>query len=170
MIRTVPIFDTCWRALSSDPEDRPWERATVRIVVPLAFLAAGIAAPLLAFRAAHAPTVAFENHLIFAGELFLLAFYGVLLVLVPLVRAIASGELPVELTARGARFAEGDVGISPNENLDLMERLDIAEAAVEDQRLSGEIDARLAAKGILDLEDNYSGLRERVDQLARKVG
>src|ERR1700754_4769935 len=100
------VFEALWRALSSDPEDSPWERAAVRIVVPFAFVSAGLVATLVAYRTDQPPAVAFENRLIFAGELLLLAFYGVLLILVPLVRAIVAGELPIELTARGARFSE----------------------------------------------------------------
>jgi len=104
-VRGVP--DALWRALSSDPDDRPWERAAVRIVVPFAFVSAALVGTFVAYRTDRPPGVALENHLIFGGELLLFGFYGILLVLVPLVRAIAGGELPIELTARGARFAEG---------------------------------------------------------------
>jgi hypothetical protein len=100
------VLDGLWRALSSDPEDFPWERAAVRIVVPFAFVSAGLLATFVAYRTNHPPAVAFDNRLIFAGELLLLGFYGVLSVLVPLVRAIARGELPIELTAKGAQFSE----------------------------------------------------------------
>jgi hypothetical protein len=113
------VLDVLWRGLSSDPEDLPWERAAVRVVIPIAFLSAGLFAALAAYRTDRPPAVAFENHLVFAGELLLLAFYGTLLVLVPLVRAIAGGELPIELTARGARFAERVAEESLASNQDL---------------------------------------------------
>jgi hypothetical protein len=77
------VLASLWRALSSDPEDRPWERAAVRIVVPFAFVSAAMVARLVAYRTSQPPEVAFDNHLIFAGELLLLGFYGLLLVLVP---------------------------------------------------------------------------------------
>jgi hypothetical protein len=61
-------------------------------------------ARLVAYRTDRPPGVAFENHLIFGGELLLLGFYGMLLVLVPLVRAIGGGELPIEFDRQGRAF------------------------------------------------------------------
>jgi hypothetical protein len=131
------VLDAFWRALSSDPDDRPRERAAVRIVVPFAFVSAGLVAAFVVHRTDRPPGVAFENHLIFGSELLLLGFYGMLLVLVPLVRAIAGGELPIELTARGARFSERMVEESAITNQEIRERLGSLEEDLANQLPGG---------------------------------
>jgi hypothetical protein len=161
------VLDALWRALSSDPEDRPWERAAVRIVVPFAFVSAALVATFVAYRTDRPPGVAFENHLIFGGELLLLGFYGMLLVLVPLVRAIASGELPIELTARGARFSERMVEESALTNQDIAERVGSLEQDLSIQIAKGEEDALRATRGMLDFEGELAELRNRLDELGR---
>jgi hypothetical protein len=155
-------------ALASDPEDRPLERAAVRLIVPGAFVAAVVISALVAYRSEEAPSIAFENHLVFAGELFLLSFYGLLLALVPLMRAVASGELPIELTSRGARFPEKAVKGSLVANQELLERVESIEAALEGQKVFGDTSARRAAEGLLDLEDELKDLRADLIRLERK--
>jgi hypothetical protein len=115
------VLDALWRALSSDPEFRPWERAAVRIVVPVAFVSAALVATFMAYRTDRPPGVAFENHLIFGGGLLLLGFYGMLLVLVPLVRALAGGALRA---TQGMLDFEGELA-------DLRKRLDEFRRAAE---------------------------------------
>jgi hypothetical protein len=164
------VLEALWRALPSDPEDRPWERAAVRIVVPFAFVSAGLVATFVAYRTDRPPGVAFENHLIFGGELLLLGFYGMLLVLVPLVRALAGGELPIELTARGARFSERMVEESAVTNQEIRERLGSLEEDLANQLAHGENHALRATQSMLDFEGELADLRERFDefeQLAR---
>jgi hypothetical protein len=163
------VFDALWRALSSDPEDRPWERAAVRIVVPFAFVSAALVATFVAYRTDRPPGVAFENHLIFGGELLLLGFYGMLLVLVPLVRAIGGGELPIELTARGARFAETVVEESVATNQEIVERLESLEEAMADQEVEAEVRVRRANDGMHDLEAELAVLRDRFDELGGRA-
>jgi hypothetical protein len=163
------VLDALWRALSSDPEDRPWERAAVRIVVPFAFVASGLVATLVAYRADRPPAVAFGNHLVFASELLLLGFYGMLLVLVPLVRAIGGGELPIELTARGARFAESAAEVSVATNQEIAGRVDSLEGAMADQEVEIDEHARQATEGLHDFEGELAALRGRLDAFERKV-
>jgi hypothetical protein len=163
------ILDAVWRALSSDPEDRPWERAAVRIVVPFAFVSAALIATFVAFRADRPPAVALENHLVFASELLLLAFYGVLLVLVPLVRAISGGELPIELNARGARYAERAAEESLFSNSELLERIQILEVDLKEQEDRGERDGRQAARRAIDFESDLAGLRTRLEACERRI-
>jgi hypothetical protein len=163
------VFDMCWRALSSDPEDRPWERAAVRIVVPFAFVSAGLVATFVAYRADRPPAVAFENRLVFAGELLVLTFYGVLLVLVPLVRAIAGGELPIELNARGARYAEGAVEEWLSSNRELLERIQVLEGELREQEERGESDGRQAARRAVDFESDLAGLRTRLEACEGRI-
>jgi hypothetical protein len=162
-------FDALWRALSSDPEDRPWERAAVRIVVPFAFVSAGLVATLVAYRTDRPPAWAFENSLVFAGVLLLFGFYGVLLIFVPLVRAVASGELPIELTARGARFTEKGADDSLVANRELFERVQTIEADLAEQEARSESDGRQAARSVIDFEGDLGGLRARLDAVERKV-
>jgi hypothetical protein len=163
------ILDALWRALSSDPEDRPWERAAVRIVVPFAFVSAALVATFVAYRTDRPPGVAFENHLIFGGELLLLGFYGMLLVLVPLVRAIGGGELPIELTARGARFSERVVEDSMTANQEIVERLGSLDEAMADQEAEVEGRARQAIDGMHDFAAELAALRGRFDELELQV-
>jgi uncharacterized coiled-coil protein SlyX len=163
------VLDALWSALSSDPDDRPWERAAVRIVVPFAFVSATLVATLVAYRTSQPPEVAFDNHLIFAGELLLLGFYGLLLVLVPLVRAIGGGELPIELTARGARFAERIVEDSAAMDQEISERLEFLEEAMADQEATIKGRALQATDGMHDFEDELDALRGRFDELERQA-
>jgi glutathione S-transferase len=76
----------------------------IRFVIPAAALVAvaiGIALPT----PDSLPQVALGSRELLWLERSLVFFYGFLLLFVPLLRALA-GELPIELTARGARYAE----------------------------------------------------------------
>jgi hypothetical protein len=164
------VLDAVWSALSSDPEDRPWERAAVRIVVPFAFVSAALVATFVAYRTDRPPGVAFENHLIFGGELLLLGFYGMLLVLVPLVRAIGGGELPIELTARGARFAERAAEDSLRVNREIFERVRSVEVDLTAQETRSEVDGLEAARSVHDFEGDLARLQARLDAVERRAG
>jgi hypothetical protein len=78
--------------------------AAIRTAIPagaLIALALGIFLP-----ANHdLPAVALGNRELLWAERSLLFFYGFLLLCVPLLRAL-HGELPIELSTRGARYAE----------------------------------------------------------------
>ena len=79
-------------------------RKAIRIGIPAAGAAAivvGIALPT----AHDLPALALGNRELLWLERTLLLFYGFLLLFVPVVRAL-QGELPIELSARGARYAE----------------------------------------------------------------
>jgi hypothetical protein len=158
-----------WDLLVGDPEDRPWERAAVRLIVPLAFVVAGVTAGLVAYRTDESPAVAFENHLIFAGELFLLTFYGVLLILVPLVRAMASGELPIELTARGARFSEREVTVALAADQESEDRIERIERSLTRLEVSDFEKERESAKNMTGIEGDLSDLRHQLDEIARQL-
>lgn len=79
-------------------------KAAIRTAIPagaLMALALGIFLP-----ATHdLPALALGNRELLWAERSLLFFYGFLLLFVPLVRAL-HGELPIELSTRGARYAE----------------------------------------------------------------
>ena len=79
-------------------------RNAIRIWIPLAALAAlgvGIGLP----SPHHLPALALGNRELLWLERTLVLFYGFLLLVVPVLRAL-EGELPIELSARGARYAE----------------------------------------------------------------
>jgi len=164
------VLEALWRALSSDPEDSPWERAAVRLVVPFAVVSAGLVATFVAYQADHPPAIAFENRLVFAGELLVLTFYGVLLVLVPLVRAIAGGELPIELNARGARYAEGAVEESLSSTRQLSERVEALEDELGEHEERSERSNGQSVRRAIDLESELAGLRRRLEACERRVG
>lgn len=50
------------------------------------------------------PSVALQQELLYRGELFLVTFYGGLLLATPIIRGVVSGLLPTEITARGAKY------------------------------------------------------------------
>jgi hypothetical protein len=52
------------------------------------------------------PTVAFGQAGLYRLEIALLVFYGSLALLTPTFSALAAGRLPVEISTRGARFAQ----------------------------------------------------------------
>jgi hypothetical protein len=76
----------------------------IRIAIPaaaIAAVAAGVALPV----PDSVPDVALGSRELLWLERTLVFFYGFLLLFVPLLRAL-QGELPIELSARGARYAE----------------------------------------------------------------
>lgn len=148
----------------------PGRERRVRIVVPFAFVSAGLVGTFVGYRTDRPPAVAFGDHLVFAGELLVLGFYGVLLVLVPLVRAIGSGELPIELTGKGARFSEREAEVSLVSDQVVSERVQALEAGLKGQKARSESDARQTAEGLVDFEGDLADLRARLDEFERKVG
>jgi hypothetical protein len=88
---------------------RPDSKA-VRWAIPILLVIACAGAALVSGQAAGVPTVALGNHVVFALQLTLVFFYGSLLLLVPLVRAL-DGDLPIELSLKGARWTDGFQGL-----------------------------------------------------------
>lgn len=154
------------RWLTHDPDDRPVERGFVRLFVPVVFVASGVAAGLISCNTKTAPGIAFNNHLIYAGLLFLLLFYGLLLLALPLVRAVFAGELPTELTTKGPRYPEKELASSRLAAEDLGDRIEAV-----DERLKASITqtASSTARGIGDLEEELKEQREEIQKLASKT-
>ena len=114
-------------------------RNAIRIVIPVAALTAiaiGIALPT-----GHPlPSVALGSKELLWLERALVLFYGFLLLFVPILRAL-EGVLPIELSARGARYADA----SERAIEDLKERLTSLEDVSADMsdyldRLTDEVD------------------------------
>ena len=53
------------------------------------------------------PAVALEQAGLYRLEVALVAFYGLLLLATPAYSGLVAGRLPIEISTRGARFAEG---------------------------------------------------------------
>jgi hypothetical protein len=85
------------------------ERLVVRLGIPALLVGScgGAAAVSWHASASEIPAFAFHSHIVLAVQVTLLFFYAALLLLVPLVRALSDGELPIELSLRGARWREG---------------------------------------------------------------
>jgi hypothetical protein len=101
--------------LGGEPKKRmrDAERATVRLGIPALLLASAVGALAVSLHTAKSaiPSFAFGSHVILAIQVALLFFYGALLLLVPLTRALFDGDLPVELSFKGARWKEGIVDL-----------------------------------------------------------
>jgi hypothetical protein len=88
------------------------ERVIVRLGVPALLVGSCVGAAAVSWHAATSeiPSFAFGSHVVLAVQVALLLFYGAMLLLVPLMRALFDGDLPVELSLRGARWKEGVFG------------------------------------------------------------
>lgn len=81
---------------------RPLVRVLVAISLCSAFVAA-FAVPI----PKDLPPVAFQQGGLYRLEVALIVFYGALLLITPAVAGLGQGQLPIEISARGAKFAEG---------------------------------------------------------------
>ena len=148
------------------------ERLIVRLGVPLLLVGSCAGAVDVSWHTpkSEIPSFALGSHLVLAVQVALLLFYGALLLLVPLVRALSDGDLPVELSLRGARWKEGMQGIggellirqanAENEAF----RID-AEVKGGIRRLKDELrEVEITQEGITD------GTLRRIKALERAVG
>lgn len=111
-------------------------RRAIRLAVPLALLLSILGGMLLP-RSGRLPGIALGTDWILYGIRTLALFYGFLLLFVPLVRAL-SGQLPIELTLRGARYED-----EASESVDDLTRALAAETA-RGERLTRSLEAVLA--------------------------
>jgi hypothetical protein len=87
------------------------KRASIRILVALsvaAALAASASVPIPRNEDSdpHLPAVALEQTGLYRLEVALAIFYGGLLLITPAFSGLIEGRLPIEISARGARFAD----------------------------------------------------------------
>lgn len=80
------------------------ERSLVRILIGAALLVAIVTAALAPTSAL--PAVALGQTWLYRLEVSLLAFYSCLLLITPAFSGLIRGRLPIEISTRGARFAE----------------------------------------------------------------
>jgi hypothetical protein len=81
------------------------ERTFVRVLVAVAICAALLACALVPVPA-ELPSPAFEQAGLYRLEVALAVFYGFLLLVTPAFSGLTRGRLPIEISTRGAKFAE----------------------------------------------------------------
>jgi hypothetical protein len=104
-------------AVPTSPK-RGWKRNSISgLVAALLILAAVIGyaldiptAGVGAAKHDDLPAVALGQTFLYRVEVALLVFYGGLLLLTPLFRGVVEGQLPIEVSARGAKYAEDVAG------------------------------------------------------------
>jgi hypothetical protein len=113
------------------------ERTAIRWGVPFLLIGSCIGATAVSLRAggSEIPSFAFHSHVVLAVQLALLFFYATLLLSVPTIRALADGDLPIELSLRGARWREDLFGFGD----DFAARLERA----EDEARRADFDTRI---------------------------
>jgi hypothetical protein len=87
------------------------KRLSIRILVALVVciavaVSASVPTPVDADDHQALPAVALEQVAIYRLEVVLMVFYGGLLLITPTFFGLVGGRLPIEISARGARFAE----------------------------------------------------------------
>lgn len=88
---------------------RPTEQRAIRALIVSLFVAALLYVVLILNvpRSSHdLPSIALQSALLYRVELLLALVYGGLLMMTPLIYGLSRGELPVELSHRGARWRE----------------------------------------------------------------
>jgi len=92
------------------------------------------------------PTVAIGQEILYRIEVGVLLFYGGLVVLTPVFRGMILGRLPIEISARGAKFAEEvDESIGATQALVAAHQQQIA--ALETQALRSRLNIDQLASG-----------------------
>jgi hypothetical protein len=84
----------------------PSQRTLVRLLVGIA-LGLALTTSILLPLPEELPNIALGQTSLYRLEIALAAFYGCLLIVTPAYSGLEMGRLPVEISTRGARFAEG---------------------------------------------------------------
>lgn len=140
---------------SSAKADSRATRIAIRVLIGLVLLAAVVVALSVALPTAGSgakehtdlPEVALGQSSLYRVEIFLLVFYGGLLVGTPAFRGLIGGRLPTKISARGAEFAE-----------ETAQTIEEAQKLVEELR--GELQTERA---------NAVRTRLNIDQIARET-
>lgn len=163
------LLNAAWPVLSGKREEKlhSVERAAVRVGIPALLALACYAAIRVSYDLSKSeiPGFAFGSHVVLAVQLALLFFYGLLLVVVPVARAISDGELPIELTTKGARYPEKELASSRAATEDVEEELDLVRSALVEQV---EETSAKASQGIQALNERMHQLDAAVEELSEK--
>jgi hypothetical protein len=99
--------------LATDETNRSaGERYTAHVLLPGGAVAALTGGGVVAWSepASDLPSIALGSPVVLAAEIALALSYGGMLVFLPGIRGMLSGEWPIEVSARGARFQEAVTG------------------------------------------------------------
>lgn len=133
------------------------ERTVVRVGTPVLLLASAIGALAVSLHIDDAaiPSFAFGSRVVLAVQVALILFYGALLLMVPLTRALFHGDLPIELSLKGARWTEGIGGLG--------DQISDRQTKAEDKALKAELEIkqdlevlREELEGIIRTQDEYT--------------
>jgi hypothetical protein len=137
--------------MSKRAEEANFSKEAVRFIVGFIFVAAVVVAAGVGIPSKEGvrelPAVALGQAAIYRLEIFLLVFYGGLLIATPLFRGLIGGNLPIEISARGAKFAE-----------------ETADSIEETKRLVLNV-----RQGLASTEAKIVRARLNIDQLAKKT-
>jgi hypothetical protein len=134
-----------WRWIASRTSDNV-ERNAIQLGVP-ALAAVSISVALLLDVPAELPAAALGSKWTLYGIRVLAIFYGALLIFVPVIRSLR-GQLPVELSWRGAKYEDAAMALR-----DLKALVDKQAVAVDTLTLS----VLESTQKIADLEDRIAG-------------
>lgn len=148
------------------------ERVIVRLGIPALLVAScgGAAAVSWHASAADIPSFAFRSHVVLAVQVALLFFYAALLLLVPVVRALFDGDLPIELSLRGAKWREGLVVLED----ELLARHEDAEEEALGEAVEVKEEVRLLRGEFKEADETHEEiahqLLERIISLEKELG
>ena len=116
----------------------------MRTYVAVAFVAATAATVALEVPDS-LPAITFHTELVFVAERGLVLFYIALLAMLPLVRSVSRGEMPIEVSTRGARYQEEarESGTGVDEMITTL--VEYARSEHDNLEFQREIDQRLDA-------------------------
>jgi hypothetical protein len=142
------------------------QRAAIRVLTPVLFVASLVGAILVAANIPSVPDVAFGNHVVFAGMLLIVFFYGSLFVLIPLARGLMSGQWPAELTTSGARYEKQELATSRELTDELAEKVQHLEELL---RQSIEETGGAASRAIEEVKGDVVRLKLRGESASSKA-
>jgi hypothetical protein len=138
-------------------------RAAVRLGVPTLLVASCAGAATVSLNASKPdiPSFAFGSHVVLAVQVALVLFYGALLLLVPLVRAL-DGDLPIELSLRGARWEEGVSEVS--------DELVARQRSAEERALREDLEIKAVLRSLEEeLSESEESLEDILDQALERI-
>lgn len=123
-------------------------RTLVRILVSAA-LGVALAACAVLPVPEDLPAVALEQAGLYRLELALAVFYGCLLLVTPAYSGVLAGRLPIEISTRGAKFADG-ADQSADRNEEIMSELKLDVSRVVDGLTEARIEIDRLKRGVTE--------------------
>jgi hypothetical protein len=92
------------------------------------------------------PPIAFEQAGLYRLQTSLMSFYGTLLLVTPAFSALARGRLPIEISTRGARFAD-EADRSAELNRAAIERLERTTNRLAQHQVAADVEIEFLKRG-----------------------